>query len=75
MVLGIGNTEFKSTDYVLKNCFCRKGKSFMQLLVSVKGTALSHTQGGSILQGWDQHVPGTRRPGPGWTTGPFKAVP
>lgn len=48
--------------YVLKNCFCRKGKYFMQLLVSVKDTALSHTQGGSILQGRDQRVSGTDWP-------------
>lgn len=34
----------------------------MQLLVSVKGTALSHTQGGSILQGRDRCVPGTDWP-------------
>lgn len=34
----------------------------MQLLVRVKGTALSHTQGGSMLQGRDQRVSGTDWP-------------
>lgn len=34
----------------------------MQLLVRVKGTTLSHTQGGSMLQGRDQRVSGTDWP-------------
>lgn len=37
----------------------------MSSCVSVKGTALSHTQGGGILQGRDRHVPGTDWPGLG----------
>lgn len=52
----------------------------MQLLVSVKDTALSHTQGGSILQGRDQRVSGTDwpelgDPGLDGLTGTFKAMP